>query len=340
MAKVWVLRVLTGALLAAALAAAAVGLSSRARRDRELEERGRQAAGLLARAQDLLERHPDYSFAEAERRLAAFRALPPREMGEDAEAIRGFCEELERSAVTRATGRQPGARLEPELLRYKTFSPNGFRDLFEALSPEPRADPPPVTGNAAADERIARLARARGYRLRTQADPALLADAGAGRLLEPRVLEAFRGLQAEAAAGGQSLELASGYRSVARQRAIFMGALADRGRRLLGRGFTAGEIAQGAADRALEAVLAESAPPGFSRHHSGRALDLNDPSSGRHFTEFGTSAAYRWLAADNFLAAKRFGFIPSYPPGAAAQGPDPEPWEFVWVGEDALAASH
>ena len=164
----------------------------------------------------------------------------------------------------------------------------------------------------------------------------MLADAGAGRLLQPPVLRSLRGLQAEAAAQGYSLELVSGFRSVARQRAIFLGLLAERGRQRLGRSYTPDEIAAGTADEAVEAVLAESAPPGFSRHHTGYALDLNDPSTGRPFTEFGGSRAHGWLAADNYLAAKRLGFIPSYPPGAGAQGPDPEPWEFVWVGEAAL----
>ncbi len=340
MAKVWVLRVLTGVLVAGALLAAVVGLASRGRRDRQLEEDGRLAADLLVRAQDLLARHPDFPFPGAELKLAAYRGLSPREMGKALEAIRRFHAEVESSAVSRATGRQEGAELPPELWQYKTFSPDGFRDLYENLALPPPSAPPAVTGNAAADEHIARLARARGYRLRAQADPARLADAGGGRLLEPRALEAFRGLQAEAAAQGQRLQLVSGFRSVARQKAIFLGALAERGRQRLGRSFTAQEIAQGAADEALESILAESAPPGFSRHHTGQALDLNDASSGRPFTEFGDSRAYRWLAADNFLAAKRFGFIPSYPPGASAQGPDPEPWEFVWVGQAALAAAH
>jgi LAS superfamily LD-carboxypeptidase LdcB len=335
-----VLRLLTGVLLAGALLAAVAGLASRPRRDRELAEDGRQAAGLLAQAQDLLSRHPDFPFPGAEASLATYRALSPREMGKDLAAIQRFYAELESSAVSRATGRQPGAELPPELLRHKTFSPNGFRDLYETLASRPPAEAPAVTGQAAADERIARLARARGYRLRAPADPAQLADAGEGRLLEPRALEAWRGLQAAAAAQGQRLELVSGFRSVARQRAIFLGALAERGRQRLGRGYTAAEIAEGTADEALEATLAESAPPGFSRHHTGFALDLNDPSGGRPFTEFGGSRAYRWLAADNFLEAKRFGFIPSYPPGADSQGPDPEPWEFVWVGGAALAAAH
>ena len=336
MARPRILRLLTGILLAAAVVLAVAGLASRPRRLRELEQAGRQASDLLERTRELLDRHPDFPFPEARGSLAAYEGLPPRRLGKDLAAIRRLHEELERSAMSLATGRQPDGQGWSDILLYKTFSPNGFRDLYEAQSPRLTEEAPLVTGMAEADQRIASLAQARGYRLRAQADPALLADAGAGRLLQPPALRAFRGLQAEAAAQGLSLELVSGFRTVSRQRAIFLGALAERGRRRLGRSYTPDEIAAGTADEALEAILAESAPPGFSRHHTGYALDLNDPSTGRPFTEFGGSRAHGWLAADNYLAAKRFGFIPSYPPGAGAQGPDPEPWEFVWVGEAAL----
>jgi LAS superfamily LD-carboxypeptidase LdcB len=336
--KLWALRLLTVLLAAAAILVAVVGLVAQARRRPQLEEAGRQAAELLGAAQDLLARHPDYPFPDAERQLAAYRKLSPREQAKALAAIRRLYLELEQSAVSRATGERPGAEHWPELLRYKTYSPNGFRTLFESMAARPPGEAPAVTGQAGADERIARLALARGYRLRAEADPARLADTGEGRLLQPPALEAFQRLQAEAAARGRRLQLVSGFRTVARQRIIFLEALAGHGRERAGRVYTAGEIAAGAADAALEATLAASAPPGFSRHHTGVALDLNDPSTGRPFTEFGESETYLWLAADNYLNAKRFGFIPSYPPGADTQGPDPEPWEFVWVGEAVLAS--
>ena len=50
---------------------------------------------------------------------------------------------------------------------------------------------------------------------------------------------------------------------------------------------------------------------------------------------FGDTAAYRWLAEDNFKIARRFGFVPSYPAELPGQGPSPEPWEFIWVGDIA-----
>ncbi len=45
------------------------------------------------------------------------------------------------------------------------------------------------------------------------------------------------------------------------------------------------------------------------------------------------------MAADNYRVAKQFGFIPSYPSGAGAQGPEPEPWEYVYVGVKAIDCS-
>jgi len=339
----WLLRVFASLLLLAALAVLVTGLASRrGQRALELEEAGRQAKAVLAEIQDLLTRHPDFPFPDAKRRLEKYRNLAPRGQAKALAAIRRLHAELEESAVARATGGKPGGERWRELLRYKTFSPNGFRDLYESLAARripPQAPAPAVTGEAASDGRIVRLARARGYRLHPEADPVALVDAGGGRALQPMALVDFRRLVAGAAAEGVRLELISGFRALARQRAIFLSALAENGRERIGRAYSPGEIAAGAADAALEATLAASAPPGFSRHHTGLALDLNDPSTGRPFTDFGSSPAYRWLAADNYLNAKRFGFVPSYPPEASAQGPDPEPWEFVWVGETMLASS-
>ena len=79
------------------------------------------------------------------------------------------------------------------------------------------------------------------------------------------------------------------------------------------------------------------APPGYSRHQTGYAIDLASGSYGHN--EFEHSEAYAWLTADNFYQAKRHGFVPSYPAGVENQGPDPEAWEFIYVGVDYLVAA-
>ena len=72
-------------------------------------------------------------------------------------------------------------------------------------------------------------------------------------------------------------------------------------------------------------ILHVSAAPGYSEHHSGRALDLTTPGFVALEEEFETSSAFAWLRAN----AGRFGFTLSYPrgnPHAIAY----EPWHWCW----------
>lgn len=72
----------------------------------------------------------------------------------------------------------------------------------------------------------------------------------------------------------------------------------------------------------------------MSKHHGGYAIDFRYPDG--IYGSFRWSPGIAWLAKDNFAAAKRNGFIPSYPDDVGDQGPNPEPWEFVWVGADLI----
>ncbi len=175
-------------------------------------------------------------------------------------------------------------------------------------------DAPRITGSNAVDERIRELAEARGYVRRPLASAGLWSADGIP--VQPGVASAWELLQADARAHGYSISLVSGYRSHADQVAIFVGKL------------------RGTSDSAIETRLLTAAPPGYSKHHTGYAVDIAAPGSG--YTSFGNSAAFRWLSADNAEAAKRNGFIPSYPEGAASQGPNPEPWEWTYVGVDVV----
>jgi LAS superfamily LD-carboxypeptidase LdcB len=338
-ARLVFLNILAAGLVIAVIVVFAAWALRRAEEKRsERAENGRRAQAALEALQGLLARHPDYGFQRAAVQAESFRKLSVPELASRRAEVEALRTDVELEAVSRATGRSPGGEGWQELLQFKTFSPNGFRQFYESLTfprTRPITEPPAITGDPLADARIVKRATARGYRLRAEAEPEALESYGRFRL-QRGALAAFRRLLAQAAAEGIRLELASGYRSVERQRAIFLIALNAQGLRRIGRPYRAEELASGAADAAIEAVLDESAPPGFSRHHTGYALDLNDSSTGRDFTEFAGSPAYRWLSAADFLQAKRFGFIPSYPAGATAQGPAPEPWEFVWVGEELL----
>lgn len=80
----------------------------------------------------------------------------------------------------------------------------------------------------------------------------------------------------------------------------------------------------------INTTLEHTAPPGFSKEHSGYVIDIDQP--GLDLTNFQSSPAYHWLSANNYYNARRFGFIPSYPPSLKANGAEFEPWEFVWIG--------
>ena len=88
---------------------------------------------------------------------------------------------------------------------------------------------------------------------------------------------------------GVRLLLLSGYRSMFRQAEIVRGKL-DSG-------------------MLLEAILQVNAYPGFSEHHTGRAIDFGSPDC-EHFTEaFETTKEFAWLNSH----AGQYGFALSYP---------------------------
>ncbi len=171
-------------------------------------------------------------------------------------------------------------------------------------------DPPGITGIAEVDARIRELGEARGYTRRPEANGELVWTDGFR--LQPNAAAAWERLQAAARADGQTLILTSGYRSGSHQASLMRGRLT------------------GHSDAAIEAVLDIVAVPGYSKHHTGYALDMK--SDTHVLYNFADSPEYAWLADDNFARAKAHGFVPSYPDGITNAGPNPEPWEFVWVG--------
>ena len=78
-----------------------------------------------------------------------------------------------------------------------------------------------------------------------------------------------------------------------------------------------------------------SAPPGYSKHHLGYTADFGCGSAYLVY-DFATTSCYTWMSENNFENAKRFGFLPSYPNAVIDQGPNPEPWEYVWVGVENI----
>ncbi|MBS1230405.1 MAG: hypothetical protein H6R17_3682 [Proteobacteria bacterium] len=130
------------------------------------------------------------------------------------------------------------------------------------------------------------------------------ADGREQRLVEPAAA-AWRALKAAASADGIALSIVSSFRSIERQTEII--------RRKLDAG------------QAIEDILTVCAPPGFSEHHTGRAVDLATPGVRALVVEFDQSPAFAWLAAH----ANDFGFRLSYPVGNA-QGFEYEPWHWCF----------
>ncbi|MXW75963.1 MAG: hypothetical protein F4Z58_07965 [Acidimicrobiaceae bacterium] len=212
------------------------------------------------------------------------------------------------AAPTPAAADQTGAVAATEL------SPDEFLSLFDNAELPGLGEigpAPAITGNAELDARIRAIGEQRGYQRRALPNRELTRVGG--HLLQPEAAEAWQALRVSAQNAGFTVTLVSAFRSEAQQAALY--------RRKV----------TGTSDAAIDRGLRVVAVPGYSKHHTGYAIDLAD--SGGDHNAFGNSRVYAWLAADNFAIAKAHGFVPSYPFGSSAPiGPNPEPWEFVWVG--------
>jgi len=77
----------------------------------------------------------------------------------------------------------------------------------------------------------------------------------------------------------------------------------------------------------FETIFTLSAPPGYSEHHTGRAVDVNTPGCEAREPPFEHTDAFRWLDKN----ARQFGFTLSYPRGNAS-GFIYEPWHWYFNG--------
>ena len=131
-----------------------------------------------------------------------------------------------------------------------------------------------------------------------------------GVQLHVEAAEAFRAMQLAAAADGIDLRLLSGFRSHQLQESIFFDIKSERN--------------QTAAERAKV-----SAPPGYSEHSTGYALDLVDGSASETAlsVEFEQTPAFRWLQDH----AASYHFTLSFPM-ENQQGVSYEPWHWRFEG--------
>ena len=123
--------------------------------------------------------------------------------------------------------------------------------------------------------------------------------------LVPKAAAAWQSMRDSASAEGIELQVVSAYRSVDYQQGIL--------KRKLEKG------------QAIEEILRVSAAPGYSEHHTGRAVDITTPGYPVLEEEFEESEAFSWLTE----SAGDFGFRMSFPrgnPHSVAY----EPWHWAW----------
>jgi len=222
-------------------------------------------------------------------------------------------------------GVQPGCTSGPEPFSLPTAQ--AIVDHVEQLTPSPRIvliEPPLITGDRELDQRIATRAMELGYEIRPEAGDLALVDASIE--VDAELAVAWESIRSAAASEGINMFIASGFRSVELQRSIFV----DRLTTAAGGPLTNDQVSAATIDE----VLDSHAPPGFSKHQTGLAIDLAVPGS--NLEQFRQSDAFAWLTANNYENARQYGFVPSYPDGVDGLGPQPEPWEWLWVGTDVL----
>lgn len=79
------------------------------------------------------------------------------------------------------------------------------------------------------------------------------------------------------------------------------------------------------AGQSLEQILQVNAAPGYSEHHTGRAVDVGTPGCAALVEEFERTPAFAWLREH----AREFGFALSYPRDNPA-GMAYEPWHWCF----------
>lgn len=118
---------------------------------------------------------------------------------------------------------------------------------------------------------------------------------------------AFKKMREDAKKDGVNLRIVSGFRSTEYQKTVFPKKFANK---------------KNPTEKEFISRLKFSAPPGFSEHHTGLAIDINSLEQ-----TFANTKAYKWLSEH----AKDYGFEMSFPQNNK-QGLGFEPWHWRYVG--------
>lgn len=148
------------------------------------------------------------------------------------------------------------------------------------------------------------------HRLRLQEEPSQLASIGMDvfkreQFMLPAAAKAFLSMQRTASADDISIQAISAFRSMDYQAGLLQ--------RKLEKGLE------------MEQILSVSAAPGYSEHHSGRAVDITAPGEDPLEESFAHTAAFDWLSKN----AEKHGFRMSYPRNNR-HGVAYEPWHWYF----------
>lgn len=126
--------------------------------------------------------------------------------------------------------------------------------------------------------------------------------------LTPAAFSAWSKMREEATSQGVSLFIISAFRGYQYQHDLI-----------------AAKLEKG---QTIEAILRVNAAPGYSEHHSGRAVDLGTMGCDALSENFEKTIAYQWLVE----YSKSYGFSLSYPRDNPF-GIDFEPWHWCYTQE-------
>jgi zinc D-Ala-D-Ala carboxypeptidase len=145
----------------------------------------------------------------------------------------------------------------------------------------------------------------------TEAPDAELVSIGSGYRLRRSAATKFQAMVAAARSSGVNITTISAFRSVEDQKRLFFGVGAERG-------------------QVPEKRAEVSAPPKYSEHHTGYAIDLGDSSvpATNLNQNFETTPAYKWLKTH----AATYSFELSFPKDNV-QKVSYEPWHWRFVGD-------
>ena len=186
----------------------------------------------------------------------------------------------------------------------KTKPPSNQAKAPQVKPPNPTAKPAPVAKPKT--DLLGHLP----YEVAPDSELTAVTQDGSLKLRSPAA-DKFLQMQAAARADGIILSAISGFRDAATQEQLFFGIKEQR--------------VQDATERAEV-----SAPPGYSEHHTGYAIDIGDGNAPGTNLEisFAETAAFAWLEQN----ALKYSFELSFPPNNK-HGVSYEPWHWRFVGD-------